>query len=178
MTNDLFSLSVPGKVHHNLGAVELLEHAIARREGRFASTGAFVVETGAHTGRSAQDKFVVRDATTDTEIWWDNNKSITPAQFETLLRDVLAHVQSREMFVQDLYAGADPAHRLSTRVFTELAWHSLFIRHMLRRPDRAELDAFVPEWTIVNCPGFKADPVRHGCRTSTVIALNFDAKLT
>jgi phosphoenolpyruvate carboxykinase (ATP) len=79
--------------------------------------------------------------------------------------------------VQDLFGGADPVHRLDVRMVTELAWHGLFIRHMLRRPERAELDSFVPEWTIINCPTFKADPVRHGCRTTTVIALNFDKKL-
>jgi phosphoenolpyruvate carboxykinase (ATP) len=90
---------------------------------------------------------------------------------------MLAHMQGKDYFVQDLFGGADPVHRLDVRVVTELAWHGLFIRHLLRRPERAELDSFVPEWTIVNCPTFKADPARHGCRTSTVIALNFDKKI-
>ena len=89
---------------------------------------------------------------------------------------MLAHMKGRDYFVQDLYAGADPAHRLDVRVVTELAWHGLFIRHMLRRPCREELDGFTPDWTIINCPSFRADPARHGCCTSTVIALNFDAK--
>jgi phosphoenolpyruvate carboxykinase (ATP) len=89
---------------------------------------------------------------------------------------MLAHVKGRELFVQDLYAGADPVHRVDVRMVTELAWHGLFIRHLLRRPARAELDSFTPEWTIINCPSFKADPARHGCRTETVIALNFDEK--
>jgi phosphoenolpyruvate carboxykinase (ATP) len=86
-------------------------------------------------------------------------------------------MQGRDYFVQDLYAGADPVHRLDVRVVTELAWHGLFIRHVLRRPARAELDSFVPEWTIINCPSFKADPARHGCRSETVIAFHFDKKL-
>jgi len=90
---------------------------------------------------------------------------------------MLAHMQGRDYFVQDLYAGADPTHRVDLRMVTELAWHGLFIRHLLRRPERAELDRFSPDWTVINCPSFKADPARHGCRSETVIALNFDAKL-
>ena len=94
-----------------------------------------MVETGAHTGRSVQDKFTVRDATTEKAVWWDNNKPMSPEQFELLWADFRAHAQSRELFVQDLYAGADPAHRLNARIFTEYAWHALFIRNLLRRPE-------------------------------------------
>jgi phosphoenolpyruvate carboxykinase (ATP) len=90
---------------------------------------------------------------------------------------MLAHMKGRDYFVQDLYGGADPAHRLDVRVVSELAWHNLFIRHLLRRPAAEELADFVPGFTIINCPSFKADPARHGCRSDTVIALNFDAKL-
>ena len=90
---------------------------------------------------------------------------------------MLAHLRGRESFVSDLFGGADPAHRLDVRVVTELAWHALFSRHLLRRPERAELDTFVPDFTILNCPSFKADPERHGCRTKTVVALNFARKL-
>jgi phosphoenolpyruvate carboxykinase (ATP) len=100
-----------------------------------------------------------------------------PAAFDRLHADMLAHMQGRDFFVQDLFGGADPAHRLDVRLVTELAWHNLFIRHLLRRPSRAELDTFNPEWTILNVPSFKADPARHGCRTETVIALHFDKKL-
>lgn len=102
---------------------------------------------------------------------------MAPDAFDRLHADMLEHMKGRDYFVQDLFGGADPVHRLDVRMVTELAWHGLFIRHMLRRPERAELDSFVPEWTIINCPTFKADPVRHGCRTTTVIALNFDKKL-
>ena len=83
---------------------------------------------------------------------------------------MLAHLKGSEIFVQDLFGGADPKHRLDVRVVTELAWHGLFIRHMLRRPARKELDTFTPDFTIINCPSFKADPKRHGCRSETVIA--------
>ena len=102
---------------------------------------------------------------------------MAPGAFDTLHADMLAHMQGRDYFVQDLFGGADPAHRVDVRMITELAWHGLFIRHLLRRPDSADLDTFVPDWTVINCPGFEADPVRHGCRTSTVIVLNFDKKL-
>jgi phosphoenolpyruvate carboxykinase (ATP) len=177
MSKETFPLSAPGSVHHNVLEAPLVEISIARNEGRLASTGAFVAETGVHTGRSPNDKFVIRDADTEHQMWWDNNKSITRAQFDTLYNDFLAHVKTREMFVQDLYAGAELGHQLKTRVFTEYAWHSLFIRNMLRRPKASELAGFMPEFTVVNCPSFKADPARHGVRSETVIACDFTNKL-
>ncbi len=177
MSNETFSLSVPSAVRHNRPLVELIEESIRRGEAHFASTGALVVETGAHTGRSAQDKFTIRDDATDQAVWWDNNKSITRKQFDTLLEDFKAHASSRELFVQDLFAGADAKHRLNTRVFTELAWHAAFIRHLLRRPSAAELATFKPEFTVVNLPSFRADPKRHGCRSETVIACDFTRRL-
>jgi phosphoenolpyruvate carboxykinase (ATP) len=132
MSTETFPLSAPKAVHHNVLEARLVEIAVAREEGRLASTGAFVAETGVHTGRSPQDKFVIRDADTEKEMWWDNNKSITRAQFDVLYKDFMTHVKTREMFVQDLHACAEPGHQLKTRVFTEYAWHSLFIRNMLR----------------------------------------------
>jgi phosphoenolpyruvate carboxykinase (ATP) len=130
-----------------------------------------------HTGRSVQDKFTVRDATTEKAVWWDNNKPMTPEQFEALWADFCAHAASRELFVQDLHAGADPAHRLNARIFTEYAWHALFIRHLLRRPKAGELAGFKPEFTVINLPSFRADPKRHGARSDTVIACNFARRL-
>jgi phosphoenolpyruvate carboxykinase (ATP) len=98
-------------------------------------------------------------------------------KFDILHEDMLAHMKGKDYYVQDLFGGADPANRLDVRVVTELAWHGLFIRHLLRRPELEELDEFVPEFTIINCPSFKADAEKHGCRSETVIALNFDKKL-
>ena len=177
MADELFSLSVPGRVHHNLDHISLLEQAIGRREGRFASTGAFVVETGAHTGRSAQDKFTVRDETTEAQIWWENNKAISRASFDRLHADFVEHARSRDLFVQDLYAGADPKHRLSARIYCELAWHAAFIRHLLRQPDPADRAGFSPEFTVVNLPSFRANPARHGVRSETVIAADFSRRI-
>ncbi len=169
---------IPGVAvaHYNYAEAALVEAAIARGEGRLGRGGAFLCETGQFTGRSPKDKFVVRTAATEGTIWWENNAAMSPENYARLKADMLAHLRGREVFVQDLYAGADPVHRLDVRVVTELAWHGLFIRHLLRRPARAELDSFVADWTIINLPSFKADPARHGCRTETVIALNFDEK--
>ncbi len=165
------------QAHYNLIEPALVEAAIARGEGHLGLGGAFLASTGAHTGRSPKDKFVVRTENVEDTIWWENNAPMTPAAFDRLEADMLAHLHGREVFVQDLYGGADPAHRLDVRVVTELAWHGLFIRHLLRRPAAEELATFEPEFTIINCPSFKADPARHGCRSETVIALNFDRKL-
>jgi len=166
-----------GNVHYNLIEPALVEAAIARGEGKLGLGGTFLVSTGAHTGRSPKDKHVVRTPSVEDSIWWENNKPMSPEAFDTLYADMLAHMKGKDYFVQDLYGGADPALRLDVRVVTELAWHNLFIRHLLRRPEAAELASFVPEFTIINCPTFKADPARHGCRSETVIALNFDKKL-
>lgn len=175
-TLDATGITGLGNVYYNQIEPALVESAVARGEGRLGKGGAFLCSTGQFTGRSPKDKFVVRTASVENTIWWDNNAPMAPDAYATLKADMLAHLQGRDMFVQDLYAGADPLHRLDVRVITELAWHGLFIRHLLRRPARDELDSFTPEWTIINVPSFKADPARHGCRTETVIALNFDEK--
>ncbi|MGB4827753.1 MAG: phosphoenolpyruvate carboxykinase [Paracoccaceae bacterium] len=163
-------------VYYNQIEPALVEQAVKRGEGRLGRGGAFLCTTGQFTGRSPKDKFVVRTPSVENTIWWENNAPMAPAAWALLKADMLAHLQGRELFVQDLYAGADPVHRVDVRVVTELAWHGLFIRHLLRRPAQEELDSFTPEWTILNVPSFKADPGRHGCRTDTVIALNFDEK--
>jgi len=167
----------PGSVIANLQAAELYEESMRRNEASLTDCGALSVETGTHTGRSAQDKFVVKDDTTSNTIWWDNNKSMTPEHFATLQADMMKTAEGQELFAQDLYGGADDATQLKVRVFTTKAWHSLFIRNLLIRPDRNELDGFEPEFTIVNLPDFRADPERHGCRTETVIACDFSNRL-
>ncbi|GEO97709.1 phosphoenolpyruvate carboxykinase [Methylobacterium haplocladii] len=164
-------------VHWNLEAPRLYEESLKRGEAELARGGALVAQTGSHTGRSPKDKYVVRDASTENEVWWENNGSITPDQFGTLYQDFLAHAEGRELFAQDLFGGADPAHRIKARVFTEFAWHSLFIRNLLIRPEREALAEYVPEMTIIDLPSFKADPARHGCRSKTVIAIDFSKKL-
>ena len=174
---EAMGLTASHPIHYNLNEAQLYEAAIRRGEGLVAANGPLAVTTGVHTGRSAQDKFIVRDATTEDSIWWDNNKAMTPAHFATLKADILAHAGGRELFVQDLYGGADPAHRIAVRVVTELAWHALFIRYLLRRPSAEEVAAFEPELHIINMPSFKADPGRHGVRSDTVIASDLAERL-
>jgi len=164
-------------VYYNLLEPALVQQALTRGEGTLGKGGALHVATGRHTGRSARDKFIVRTPGVEGNVWWENNPPMDPEAFDRLHDDMLAHLRGRDVFVQDLFAGADPAHRLDTRIITELAWHSLFSRNLLRRPARAELDDFTTDFTIIACPDFKADPERHGCRSETVIALNFDRKL-
>ncbi len=166
-----------GSVHYNLLEPALIEAALKAGEGTLGQGGAFLATTGKHTGRSPNDKFVVRTPLVEDTIWWDNNTPMTPDAFDVLHADMLTHMKGGDYFVQDLYGGADADHRLDVRVVTELAWHGLFIRHLLRRPTMEELDVFAPEFTIINCPSFQADPARHGCRSETIIALNFDKKL-
>jgi phosphoenolpyruvate carboxykinase (ATP) len=176
---DAQGIETAAKVHWNLTTAPLVERAIARGEGELAKDGPLVVKTGKHTGRSANDKFTVRDAETDSTVWWGkSNKPMEPAAFAALKADFLAHLKSRgTLFVADLYGGSQPEHRVNVRVINEYAWHNLFIRTMLVRPEPAELAAFVPEFTIIDLPSFRADPARHGCRSETVIAVNLSEKL-
>ena len=169
--------SVP--VFANLGTAPLVEHAVRNGEGLLSRDGAFVVETGAHTGRSAKDKFFVRDAETEHTIWWGKtNASMTSEQFAALKADFYAALSAKsQLYVADLFGGSQPENRVNVRVINELAWHNLFIRTLLVRPEAAELENFVPEYTIIDLPSFRADPARHGCRTETVVAVNFTEKL-
>ena len=120
---------------------------------------------------------MVVSPTTEDNVWWERNRRMDRASFDVLHADMLAHAKGRDLYVQDLYGGADLEYRIKVRIVSELTWHNLFIRHLLIRPDRAELDSFVADFTIINLPSFFADPVRHGCRTETVIAIDFDRKL-
>ncbi|WP_323768156.1 phosphoenolpyruvate carboxykinase [Marinovum sp.] len=166
-----------GNVYYNLMEPALIEEALRREEGTLGQGGAFLVSTGKFTGRSPKDKHVVKTESVAESIWWDNNAAMSPEGFDALYDDMVAHMKGRDFFVQDLVGGADPAHCIDVRMVTELAWHGLFIRHMLRRPEREDLDEFTADFTVINCPSFKADPKRHDCRSETVIAMNFDRKL-
>jgi len=165
-------------IHPNLDSGELTAAALARGEGRKAKDGPLVVETGKHTGRSAKDKFIVRDAETENTVWWDNNASMTPENFAALKADFLAALGDKsDLYVADLFGGSQPEYRVNVRVINELAWHNQFIRTLLVRPTEAELAGFEPEYTIIDLPTFRADPERHGTRGETVIAVNFSEKL-
>jgi phosphoenolpyruvate carboxykinase (ATP) len=167
------------EIFANLGTASLVEAALANREGMLAKDGPLVVKTGQHTGRSAKDKFIVRDAETENSIWWGKtNVPMDPAHFAALKADFMAALgEKSKLYVADLFGGSQPEHRVNVRVINELAWHNLFIRTLLVRPTENELASFLPEYTIIDLPSFRADPARHGCRSETVIAVNFTEKL-
>lgn len=176
---DAQGIATSAEIFWNLTTAPLVEQAVRRGEGELAKAGPLVVKTGKHTGRSAQDKFTVKDSSTADVIWWNKgNKPMEPANFANLKADFLAALgEKKTLFVQDLFGGSQPEHRVRVRVINEYAWHSLFIRTMLVRPDASELAGFMPEFTIIDLPSFRADPERHGSRTETVIAVNFTEKL-
>ncbi|MDN3565335.1 phosphoenolpyruvate carboxykinase [Paeniroseomonas aquatica] len=165
-------------LHANLTAAGLYEHALRRGEGRLSAEGAFMAVTGVHTGRSVQDKFVVDDPEVHDQIWWGKiNQPMAPEKFKGLSAKVRSWLGARPvLFTQDLYAGADPAHRIRVRLVTTNAWHALFARNMFIRPPVEELAGFAPDFTILHAPEYEADPATDGCRTTTCIALSFAQK--
>ncbi|WP_246465576.1 phosphoenolpyruvate carboxykinase [Novosphingobium jiangmenense] len=169
----------PAELFANLGTAPLVEHAVRNGEGLLCVDGPLVVETGKHTGRSAKDKFIVRDAETENTVWWGKtNVAMTPEHFAALKADFIKALGEKDrLYVADLFGGSQPEHRVNVRVINEFAWHNLFIRTLLVRPTSDELASFVPEYTIIDLPSFRADPERHGSRSETVIAVNFTEKL-
>ena len=172
-------LAVTGTVHWNLCAPELVQAAIRKGEGQLADMGPFVAVTSPHTGRSPKDKFVVEEPSSVNDVDWGAvNQKISEAHFATLLADVQAYLNGQgELFVQDLFCGADPAYRLSCRYVTPNAWHAAFVRNMFIRPELAELASFAPNFSILHAPEFQAEPARHGTRTSTFIVLNIARRM-
>ncbi len=163
--------------HWNLRASALYEEALRRNEGVLSEHGALVVHTGHHTGRSANDKFVVREPSSERNVWWGKvNRPFDPEAFENLRRRMLDYLRNREVFVQDCFAGADPSYRVPIRIITEKAWHSIFARNMFIIPRPEELTNHLPEFTVINLPGFQAVPKRDKTASETFILLNFAAK--
>ena len=165
------------RVRWNLSAAVLYEEAVRRGEGVITAQGPLACRTGQHTGRSPNDKFVVREPSSEAEIAWGKvNRPIEPAQFDALHRDLLASLAGKELFVLDCFAGADPKYRLPVRVINEFAWHNLFCRNLFI-DDPAAADAASPQVTIIDSPSFKADPARHGSNSDVMIAINFAKNL-
>ena len=162
----------------NLSAGALYEHTIRGGVGRLAQGGSLVVLTGQHTGRSPKDKFIVEEPASKDSIWWgDVNAPITEPRFEALERKVLAYLQGRSLYVQDLFAGADPDYRLKVRVVSESPWHSLFARNMFIRPGHDVLADFTPEFTVLHAPNLQADPERDGTNSESFILVHFSRRL-
>jgi len=169
---------VAATLHANLTAPALVAHSLRRQEGKLSADGALIVRTGVHTGRSVADKFVVDEPGSTENVWWGKvNQKLPAEKFALLKARVQAYLQGRELFTQDLYAGADPANRIRVRLVTTGAWQALFARNMFIRPPAAELAGFVPDYVILHAPQFEADPEIDGVKSSTAIALSFTEKM-
>ncbi len=161
----------------NLSPASLYEESIRRGEALLAAEGPLACRTGQHTGRSPNDKFVVREPSTEADIEWGKvNRPMEPAQFDLLHRDLLATLEGKDLFVLDCFAGADPKYRLAVRIINEFAWHNLFCRNLFI-DDPAAAQAASPQFTVIDVPSFKADPTRHGTNSEVVIAVHFARKL-
>ena len=168
-----------GPVHWNLSPAALYEEAIRGGEGVLAAEGPLVARTGVHTGRSPNDKFVVREPSSEAHVHWGGvNRPVDEAKFDLLHRDMMAFLEDKKLYVLDAWAGADPAFRMPIRVVNEFAWHNLFARNMfIPELDAARLAGHAPQFTVIDAPSFKADPARHGSRTETFVFVHFGRKL-
>ena len=160
---ELHGITNVARVYWNLSVPALYEEAVQRREALISAHGPLVCRTGQHTGRSPNDKFIVREPSSEDRVWWSKvNRPIDARHFDALHQRLLNYVEGRELFVQDCYAGADPRYRLPVRIITEQAWHSLFARHMFIDDARTRLACrrTTPEFTVIDMPGLHAEPAR------------------
>jgi len=167
-----------GTAYWNLVPSALAEEAVRRGEGHIADGGPLVVITSPHTGRSPNDKFVVKEPGSEAKVWWGTvNQPFDAGRFDVLLGDVQRHLETQDLFIRDLHAGADPAYRLPVRFITPNAWSALFVNNMFVRPHTAELAAFEPAWTVLHAPEFQADPATHGTKSGTFIIISVAKQL-
>ena len=176
---DRYGIKNVGNVYRNLPTPDLYEQIVQRREGLIAHLGPVVVRTGHHTGRSPDDKFIVREESSQDKIWWSKaNKPFEPARFDALYNRLLAYLQGKDIFIQDCYAGADSRYRIPIRIITEFAWHNLFARNMfIQIHDEAELERHAPEFTICAMPRFHASPSIDGTTSEAFVIVNFGKRL-
>jgi len=166
------------KVHYQLSEDSLIDYALKHEGAQQADNGALSVRTGAFTGRSPKDRFIVLDDITKDKVWWGEiNKSFKSADFNKLYKKMLLHIQSKTLFARDVYACADPRYKTSIRVLTEYAWSNLFVRNMFIQPDEDALKSFSYEWLVLNVPSFKADPVKDNTRQKNFTIINFTQKV-
>ena len=170
--------TAPATVHLNLPPAALVEEALRRGEGQLTDTGALMADTGAFTGRSPKDRFVVKDENTADSVWWgDINIPFAPDKFDALHQKMVAYLADKEVYVREGYAGADPAYRLKLRVVTEMAWHNLFCYNMFLRPAEGADTSWAPDFSIICAPGFEADPATDGTRQPNFAIINFTQKM-
>lgn len=167
-----------GNIHWNIDPTTLAQISVDRGMASITNSGAITVDTGEFTGRSPKDRFIVRDALTEDAVWWgDINIGFDPAQFDALALKVGAYLNGKELYARDVYACADERYRMNIRVVNEYPWSNMFAYNMFLRPTGDELANFVPEWTILNAPGFKANPAVDGTRQHNFAILNFTRKM-
>ncbi len=169
----------PGTVYWNLSTPMLYEQSVRRRESQIAHLGPLVVHTGDHTGRSPNDKFVVKEPTSENDIWWGKvNRPIAQEKFDSIYRKMMAYIQNRDIYVFDGYAGADSRYQIKVRMITEYAWHNLFVRNMfIRELNPEKLAHHVPDFTVIDMPRFKAEPEWDGTNSQTFILVDFGKRL-
>jgi len=173
-----YGLTNLNDVYWNIPTARLYEKILTRREGRLSHLGPLVVRTGHHTGRSANDKFIVREPSTEAKVWWGPiNTPMSEECFDRLHQRMVLHLQMNDLFVQDCFAGADPKHRLPVRIITQYGWHSLFARNMFIQPNADELRTHIPEFTVIDAPHFHAVPTIDGTNSETFIIINFKKKM-
>lgn len=162
----------------NLGPAELIEQALIRKEGKLTESGALAVDTGEFTGRSPKDRYIVKDDITSGRVWWeDQNIPFDPEKFDRLYDKVTAYLSGKEVFVQDVYACADPAYRINIRLVTEMAYQALFAHNLFLRPREDELLHHFPDWSILVATGYKADPRVDGTRRHNFVILHFKRRV-
>ena len=166
-------LTPSGTIHHQPTTALLYSHTLERRDGRLAEGGSLVVDTGIHTGRSPNDKFVVREPDSEDRIWWSKvNQDLDEGQFDGLRDKVVSYLENRDLYVVDAFAGADPAHRLALRVITDSPWHALFAKTLFIEPSEEELADHEPEALVLHAPAVEADPPEDRTRSSTFVVLH------
>ncbi|WP_420318737.1 phosphoenolpyruvate carboxykinase (ATP) [Ekhidna sp.] len=177
--SDLSDLGIKVKeAHWNMSQSELIEEALKNGEGHLADTGALTVNTGKFTGRAPKDKFVVEDEITKDTVWWGNvNQPISSENFDKIYNKMLGYLEERKVYVRDMYAGADKTHRLRVRFINTFAWHNLFTYNMFLQPESYKLEEFTPNFTVIDCPGFLADPKTDGVRQENFALVNFKKRM-
>ena len=178
MPKVLKEIRTTGSTYFNLSPAELIEQSLERNEGKLTSTGALMADTGKFTGRSPKDRFIVLDEKTEKSVWWgDINIPFDSKKFDKLAEKMKYFLSQKDLFIRDVFAGADPNHRLKIRVYNTLAWHNLFCHNMFIRPEKDELKSFEPDFTIICAPEFQADPALDGTRNSNFAILNLSKRM-
>jgi phosphoenolpyruvate carboxykinase (ATP) len=166
------------RIHYQLSADELHRITLEKEQGKESSSGALAVNTGEFTGRSPNDRFIVKDEITSNKIWWgDINKPFEPEKFDALHEKMIEYLNEKELFVRDSYACADPDYRMNIRVINEYPWSNLFVYNMFLRPQEEDLMDFEPDWTVINAPGFHSDAAEDGTRQHNFAILNFTKRI-